>query len=163
MKKIFIVAALLTGFLASPVRADTRVGDWTVEKRDKDTHCNASRSYKDPDDENREYGVVFTYSTDKIVMVVIYDGWEWEKNGEVLRADFSTDKDDIMKKSKWEVMDSTTIRGVFEFDQAIMDRLSRAKVLSFDFEDDDDNSIELKTPNAGEMLSALKYCEENRK
>jgi hypothetical protein len=163
MKKIFLVAALLAGFFASPVRADTKVGDWTVEKRDKDTHCNASRSYKDPDDENREYGVVFTYSTDKIVMVVIYDGWEWEKNGEVLRADFSTDKDDIMKKSKWEVMDETTIRGVFEFDQAIMDRLSRAKTLSFDFEDDDDNSIELKTPNAGEMLAALKYCEENRK
>ena len=163
MKKIFLVAALLTGFFAAPVRADTRVGDWTVEKRDKDTHCNASRSYKDPDDENREYGIVFTYSTDKIVMVVIYDGWEWEKNGEVVKADFSTDKDDIMKQSKWEVMDETTLRGVFEFDQAIMDRLSRAKVLSLDFVDDDDNSIELKTPNAGEMLAALKYCEENRK
>ena len=68
-----------------------------------------------------------------------------------------------MNKSKWEVMDKTTLRSVFEFDQTIMDRLSRAKSLSLDFEDDDDNSIELKTPNAGEMLAALKYCEENRK
>jgi hypothetical protein len=44
-----------------------------------------------------------------------------------------------------------------------MDRLGRAKSLSIDFEDDEDNSIELKTPRAGEMLAALKFCEENRK
>jgi len=163
MKKLLIAATLLAGFLAGPVHAETKVGDWTVEKRDKDTHCNASRGYKDPDDDNREYAMVITYSTDKIVFVVVYDGWEWEKTGEILKADFSTDKDDIMMKSKWEVMDKTTVRGVFEFDQAIMDRLSRAKQLSLDFDDDEDNSIELKTPNAGEMLSALKYCEENRK
>ena len=94
---------------------------------------------------------------------MVYDGWEWEKTGEILRANFATDKDDIMKKSKWEVMDKTTVRGVFEFDDAIMDRLSRAKQLSIDFDDDDDNSIELKTPRANEMLSALKFCEENRK
>jgi hypothetical protein len=48
-----------------------------------------------------------------------------------------------------------------EFDQTIMDRLSRATKLSLDFDDDDDNSIEL--PRAGEMMAALKYCEENRK
>ena len=163
MKKPLVAAALLAGFLAAPACAQTKVGDWTVEKRDKDTHCNASRGYKDPDDDNRDYGMVITYSTDKIVFVVIYDGWEWEKAGDIVRAYFSTDKDDIIKKSKWEVMDKTTLRGVFEFDQTIMDRLSRAKSLSLDFEDDDDNSIELKTPNAGEMLAALKYCEENRK
>jgi hypothetical protein len=163
MNRIFIVAALLAVFFASPVSAQTKVGDWTVEKRDKDTHCNASRGYKDPDDENRDYAMVITYSTDKIVFVVIYDGWEWEKTGEILRADFSTDRDDIMLKSKWEVMDKTTVRGVFEFDQAIMDRLSRGKQLSLDFDDDDDNSIEFKTPRASEMLAALKFCEENRK
>jgi len=163
MNRIFIVAALLAVFFASPASAQTKVGDWTVEKRDKDTHCNASRSYKDPDDENRDYAMVITYSTDKIVFVVIYDGWEWEKTGEILRADFSTDRDDIMLKSKWEVMDKTTVRGVFEFDQAIMDRLSRGKQLSLDFDDDDDNSIEFKTPRASEMLAALKFCEENRK
>lgn len=165
MNRIFLAAALLAGCLAAfdPAWAQTKVGDWTVEKRDKDTHCNASRGYKDSDDDNRDYAMVITYSTDKIVFVVVYDGWEWEKVGEIVRADFATDKDDIMKKSKWEVMDKTTLRSIFEFDQAIMDRLSRAKELSLDFEDDDDNSIELKIPRAGEMLAALKYCEENRK
>ena len=162
---IALIAALLAGFFADPAhaQAQTKVGDWTVEKRAKDTHCNASRGYKDSDDDNRDYGIVLTYSTDRIVIVLIYDGWEWEKTGEMLRADFSTDKDDIMKKSKWEVMDKTTVRGIFEFDQAIMDRLSRAKRLSVDFDDDDDNSIELDTPRAGEVLAALKFCEENRK
>jgi hypothetical protein len=28
------------------------VGDWTIEKRSQDQHCNASRGYKDKDDEN---------------------------------------------------------------------------------------------------------------
>src|SRR5437016_509 len=99
MNRMLIVAALLAVFSAGPANAQTKVGDWTVEKRDKDTHCNASRGYKDADDENRDYAIVLTYSVDKIVIVLIYDGWEWEKTGEILRADFSTDRDDIMLKS----------------------------------------------------------------
>mgnify|MGYP000107774749 CR=1 FL=1 len=163
MNRIFFVAALLAGFLAGPASAQTKVGDWTVEKRARDTHCNASRGYKDKNDGNRDYGIVLTYSTDRIVIVLIYDGWEWEKVGDILKAYLSTDKDDIMKMSKWEVMDKTTLRGVFEFDQKILDRLSKAKRLSVDFEDDDGDSIEMETPGAGEMLAALKFCEENRK
>ena len=95
--------------------------------------------------------------------MVIYDGWEWEKTGDILRADFSTDKTDIMKKAKWEVMDKTTLRGIFEFDQSILDALTKAKRLSIDFDDDDDESIEVEIPRAGEALAALKFCEENRK
>jgi hypothetical protein len=41
-----------------------------------------------------------------------------------------------------------------------MDRLSKAKRLSLDFEDDDDDSIEMQVPRAGEALAALKFCEE---
>ena len=163
MKRFLIITALLSGFLAGPALAQTKVGDWTVEKRAKDTHCNASRGYKDPDDENHTYAVVLTYSNEKIVFVVIYDGWEWEKTGDILRADFSTEKADIMKKAKWEVMDKTTVRGIFEYNQSILDALTDARRISIDFEDDDDDSIELQTPRAGEALAALKYCEENRK
>ena len=68
-----------------------------------------------------------------------------------------------MKKAKWEVMDKTTVRGIFEYDQSIMERLSKAKRLTLDFEDDDDDSIEMQVPRAGEALAALKFCEENRK
>ena len=71
MNKMLFVAALLAGFLSAPALAQTRVGDWTVEKRAKDTHCNASRGYKDKQDENRDYAIVLTYSTDKIVIVLI--------------------------------------------------------------------------------------------
>ena len=163
MNRWLFAAALLAAFSSAPAHAQTKVGDWAVEKRDKDTHCNASRGYKDAEDDNQQYGIVISYSTDKIVMVIIYEGWEWEKTGEILKADFSTDNVDIMRKSKWEVMDKTTVRGVFEFDQATVDALTKGKRLSLDFEDDDDDSIEFKTPRAGEMLAALKYCEENRK
>jgi hypothetical protein len=164
MNRIAFVVALFALFVAQPAHAQTKVGDWTIEKRAKDTHCNASRDYKDADDDNHQYVMVVSYSSDKVVFVVIYDGWEWEKTGAILRADFSTDKADIMKKAKWEVMDKTTVRGVFEFDQKIIDAFSKAARLSIDFEnDDDDNSIEFQTPRAGEMLAALKYCEENRK
>ena len=163
MKRLFFAAVLLAAFLSVPAQADTKVGDWSIEKRTQDTHCNASRGYKDADDENNQYGIVLSYSNERIVVVIIYEGWEWEKIGEVLKADFATDNVDIMKKSKWEVMDQTTVRGVFEFDQAIVDAMSKAKRLTIDFEGDDDDSIEFQTPRAGEALAALKYCEENKK
>lgn len=162
----FICAGLLAASVlgAGPALAQkSKVGDWTIEKRTQDTHCNASRGYKDKDDENRDYVIVITYSEKTIVIVMIYDGWEWETVGEILRADVGTDDADIMKKAKWEVMDRTTVRGIFEYDQSMMDRLSKAKRLTLDFEDDHDDSIEMQIPRAGEALAALKFCEENRK
>lgn len=165
MKRFLLAAGIIAGALAAaPGHAQqSKVGDWTIEKRSQDTHCNASRGYKDKEDENRDYVIVITYSDKAIVIVMIYDGWEWEKVGEILRADVGTDDADIMKKAKWEVMDKTTVRGIFEYDQSIMDRLSKAKRLTLDFEDDDDDSIEMQTPRFGEALAALKFCEENRK
>lgn len=162
----FLLAVLLAAGVAGAGQAlaqQSKVGDWIIEKRTQDTHCNASRGYKDKDDENRDYVIVITYSEKAVVIVMIYDGWEWEKVGEILRADLGTDDADIMKKAKWEVMDKTTVRGIFEYDQSMMDRLSKAKRLTLDFEDDDDDSIEMQIPRAGEALAALKLCEENRK
>ena len=163
MIKRLLLAALLAGFMTAPALAQTKVGDWTIEKREKDTHCNAARGYKDKEDDNHGYVMVLSYSADKIVFVMIYDGWEWVKTGDILRADFSTDKTDIKKSAKWEVMDKTTVRGMFEFDQSIIDALSKDRRLSLDFEDDDDESIEFETPRAAEALAALKFCEENKK
>jgi len=37
--------------------------DWTVEKRSQDNHCNASRGYKDKEDENRDYVIVLPIPT----------------------------------------------------------------------------------------------------
>jgi hypothetical protein len=45
----------------------------------------------------------------------------------------------------------------------LLDGLSKAKRLTIDFEDDDDDSIEMQIPRAGEVLGALKFCEDNRK
>jgi invasion protein IalB len=164
MTRFLFAALLLAGGLSSPALAQqSKVGDWTVEKRTQDTHCNASRGYKDKEDENREYAVVLSQSDKAIVIVIVYDGWEWDKVGEILRADFSTDDADIMKKAKWEVMDKTTVRGIFEFDQAILDRLSKAKRITLDFENDDDDSVEVQTPRLGDALGALKFCEDNKK
>ena len=164
MKHFLFAIGMLAGLSAAPALAQqTKLAGWTIEKRSQDQHCNASRAYKDKDDENRDYVIVLSYSDKAIVIVMIYDGWEWEKKGEILRADFGTDDADIMKKAKWEVMDKTTVRGIFEFDKSIMDKLSKAKRLTIDFEDDDDDSIEMQTPRAGEVLGALKFCEENRK
>ena len=98
-----------------------------------------------------------------IVVAVIYDGWEWEKVGKVLRADIGTDDKDIMKKAKVEIVDKTAARLTFEFNQSILDILTKAKLLTIDFEDDEDNSVEIKSPRMGEALAALKFCEENKK
>lgn len=164
MIRILFAATLLAGCWSAPALAQqSQVGDWTVEKRSQDQHCNASRGYKDKEDENRDYVIVLSHSDKAIVIAIVYDGWEWEKSGEILRANFGTDDTDIMKKSKWEVVDKTGIRGVFEFDQTILDRLAKAKRITLDFEDDDDDSIEVQTPRLGDALGALKFCEENRK
>jgi hypothetical protein len=163
MKRILLFAALLGAFASAPALAQTKVGDWEVEKRANDEHCNASRAYKDADDDDRQNVIVLTYSKEAIVIVLIYEGWEWDKSDKIVRADFGTDKGTILKGAKWEVMDKTTVRGTFEFNQSILDALSRAKRISLDFENDDDDSTEFEVPRAGEALAALKFCEENRK
>ena len=161
MKRI-LLAALLAVFVSAPGFAQTKVGDWDIEKRAQDEHCNASRAYKDTDADQNV--IVLTYSKDAIVLVLIYEGWEWGKDDKILKADFGTDKTTIMKKAKWEVVDKTTVRGIFEFNQSILDALGNAKRISIDFEDDDDDdSTEFDTPRLGEALAALKFCEENKK
>jgi hypothetical protein len=107
---------------------------------------------------------LLTYSKDAIVLVLIYEGWEWGKDGKILKADFGTDKATGIKNAKWEVMDKTTVRGVFEFNPSILDALGQVKRISIDFEndDDDDDSTEFEAPRLGEALAALKFCEENR-
>ena len=163
MNRLLLIAALLAGFLAGPAVAQTKeVPGWLIEKRENDKYCNASRDYKDAADENREYAFVLTYSAERIVMVVIYEGWEWEKAGDRISVDLSTDKNDIMRKSNWEVLDKTTIRGVFDFDQKILDGFSGAERLYVDVGDDEDDSIEVEIPRAAEMLAALKSCQEKK-
>jgi len=163
MKRILLAMILLGGFWAVPALAQTKVGDWEVEKRSQDDHCNISRDYKDKDDDDSQYVIVLSYSKDAIVIAVIYEGWEWDKVGKVLNADVGTDDKDVMKKAKWEIVDKTAVRGTFEFKQSILDVLAKAKLLTIDFEDDEDNSVEIKIPRMGEALAALKFCEENKK
>lgn len=165
MNRLLLVAALIAGFLASPAIAQVKwVSGWLIEKRKNDKYCNASRDYKDAADENRLYGFVLTYSPDRIVMVLFYRGWEWEKVGDSLSVDLSTDKGDIiMKKSTWTVLDKTAIRGVFDFDQKILDGFSGAERLSVDVGDDENDSIEVEIPRATDMLAALRYCQESKK
>lgn len=148
MKRFLLAATLLAGALSAgpAVAQQSKVGDWTIEKRTQDSHCNASRGYKDKDDENRDYVIVITYSDKAIVIVMIYDGWEWDKVGEILKADVGTDDADIMSKAKWEVMDKTTVRGVFEYDQPILEKLKAAQKFYLDFANDEDDSIEVQTP-----------------
>jgi hypothetical protein len=106
MKRI-LLALLLAGFLKAPAFAQTKVGDWDIEKRAHDEHCNASRAHKDTDADQNV--IVLTYSKDAIVIVLIYEGWEWGKDDKIVKADFGTDQVTIMKKTKWEVMDKTTV------------------------------------------------------
>lgn len=169
MNRLLVIAALLAGFPASAAVAQTKdftvkgVPGWLIQQRENDKYCNASRDYKDAADENRGYAFVLTYSAERIVMVLVYEGWEWEKADGSLSVDLSTDKGDvIMKKSTWEVLDKTAIRGVFDFDQKILDGFAGAERLSVDVGDDKDDSIELEIPRATRMLAALKSCQENR-
>ncbi|WLC12973.1 hypothetical protein QIH76_22675 [Bradyrhizobium diazoefficiens] len=80
MRRFLLAAGMLAGALSAaalssrPALAQqSKVGDWTIEKRTQDTHCNASRGYKDKEDENRDYVIVITYSDKAIVIVMIYE------------------------------------------------------------------------------------------
>jgi hypothetical protein len=159
MKRIFLAAAAAcrlsgcAGFRADQSRR-------YIEKRAQDEHCNASRAYKDSDADQNV--IVVTYSKDAIVLVLIYEGWEWGKDDKILKADFGTDKATIIKKAKWEVMDKTTVRGVFEFNPSILDALGQVKRISIDFEnDDDDDSTEFEAPRLGERWRFAKRTESN--
>ena len=78
------------------VAQQSKVGDWTIEKRTQDTHCNASRGYKEQGRREPRLRHRHHLFQQAIVMVMIYDGWEWDKVGEILKADVGTDDADIM-------------------------------------------------------------------
>lgn len=166
MNRLLLVTALLAGLLTGPAAAQTKgvpvegVGGWLIEQRENDKYCNASRDYKDAADENRDRGIVLTYSEDRIVMVLFYEGWEWAKAGERFNVDLSTDKGDIMNQSRWEALEKNGLRGVFPFDQKILDGFSGAERL---FIKAGGYYTEIKIPRATEMLAALKSCQENRR
>lgn len=168
MKRILWATLLVAGlsgagFLSSAAQAQTKVGDWTIEKRSQDNHCNASRDYTDKDDDDNSTIIVMSHSKENLVIAIVYEGWEWDKVGQVLTADVGTNDKDVAKKARWEVVDKTAIRGIFEYNEKIMGVLAKANMLSIDFQDDDDNSVEIKIPRVGEALAALKFCEENKK
>jgi hypothetical protein len=84
MKRLVLAAALLASFLSAPALAQTKVGDWEVEKRPKDEHCNATRAFKDSDGDQNV--IVLTYSKEAIVLVFVYSAWEWGKDDKILKA-----------------------------------------------------------------------------
>ena len=79
MKRLLFAAAVLAVFSIAPAHAQTQVGDWTIEKRTQDTHCNASRGYKDADDENNQYGIVLKLKDGKIAVIREYMDTELTK------------------------------------------------------------------------------------
>ena len=97
-------------------------------------------------------------------MVLIYDGWGWDKSATSSRR--MSGRTTCGCPEKGEVgghgqeapcaASSSSIT-------SILDKLSKAKRLTIDFEDDDDDSIEMQVPRFGEALGALKFCEENKK
>ncbi|GAC1336668.1 MAG: hypothetical protein NVSMB26_23500 [Beijerinckiaceae bacterium] len=162
MLRVLAAAALLASLAYSPALAQTKVGDWQIQKRPKDDHCNATRAYKDADDDDRLNIILFMVTPETIVIVLNYEGWEWEKKGEKVKAKLATDKKTLVKSVTWVAADKETLSGTFAFDQSIIDALGKAKTLKLEFDDDDDDSAEFDIPRAGEALAALKFCEENK-
>ena len=95
---------------------------------------------------------------------MIYEGWEWEKIGDILKADCSHRQ--CRRHEEVEVgghgQDHRARRVRVRSGHRRCD-VSKAKRLTIDFEDDDDDSIEFQIPRVGEALGALKFCEENKK
>jgi hypothetical protein len=107
MKRIFLAAALLAGFLGGRLSRRPKSAIGTSRSARRTSIATPAVPTRTPiADQNV---IVFTYSKDAIVLVLIHEGWEWGKDDKILKADFGTDKATIIKMAKWEVMFKTTM------------------------------------------------------
>ena len=139
--------------------ADAEIGGWTVSaKPDSNGTCLAARAYDDKDDDNKKNSVVFGLIKDKavtqMVMVLGYEGWNFDK-GEAVVGDLIIDGKTIYKKWKWEG-DGKVLTAVFNDTGTVVPVVGAAKKIVLHFGTDGEANFLI--PNAGLALGAVQLC-----
>lgn len=155
-----LAAALLPALLAPACEAAERrpfevVKGWEVERTVGDTSANPclmSHAYEDKEDNNAANAVVFALDGSEAVLVLVYQGWSWDK-GEKLKVPFVLDRKVISAKSSWTGDDKTLSA---KFPDTIVPNLLAAKTIVLRFKD---GEADFDIANFAAGYEALRRCD----
>lgn len=155
-----LAAGLLPGLFAQPVSAAERqpfevVKGWEVERTVGDTSANPcimTHAYEDKDDNNAANAVVFALRDSTAVMVLVYQGWDFDKEQSVKVLLF-LDKKPIKVKTTW-IGDGKTLRT--QLPDSVVPDLLAAKTVILRFEDSD---ADFRIPDFAAGYESLRRCD----
>ncbi|MCP1559492.1 UNVERIFIED_ORG: hypothetical protein M2438_003586 [Methylobacterium sp. SuP10 SLI 274] len=155
-----LAAGLLPGLFAQPVSAAERqpfevVKGWEVERTVGDTSANPcimTHAYEDKDDNNAANAVVFALRDSTAVMVLVYQGWDFDKEQSV-KVPLFLDKKPIKVKTTW-IGDGKTLRT--QLPDSVVPDLLAAKTVILRFEDSD---ADFRIPDFAAGYEALRRCD----
>lgn len=155
-----LAAGCLSGLVSTSASAAERqpfevVKGWEVERTVGDTSANPclmTHAYEDKDDNNAANAVVFALQGDSAALVLVYQGWEFDKD-EQIKVPLFLDKKPIKVKTTW-IGDGKTLRTLLP-DSVVPDLLA-AKTVILRFEDSD---ADFRIPDFAAGYEALRRCD----
>ncbi|ACK84001.1 hypothetical protein [Methylorubrum extorquens] len=155
-----LAAGLLPSLFAQPVSAAERqpfevVKGWEVERTVGDTSANPcimTHAYEDKDDNNAANAVVFALRDSTAVMVLVYQGWDFDKEQSV-KVPLFLDKKPIKVKTTW-IGDGKTLRT--QLPDSVVPDLLAAKTVILRFEDSD---ADFRIPDFAAGYESLRRCD----
>ncbi|SOR29436.1 exported protein of unknown function [Methylorubrum extorquens] len=155
-----LAAGLLPALFAQPVSAAERqpfevVKGWEIERTVGDTSANPcimTHAYEDKDDNNAANAVVFALRDSSAVMVLVYQGWDFDKEQSV-KVPLFLDKKPIKVKTTW-IGDGKTLRT--QLPDSVVPDLLAAKTVILRFEDSD---ADFRIPDFAAGYESLRRCD----
>ncbi|TFZ57923.1 hypothetical protein E4V01_13145 [Methylorubrum sp. Q1] len=155
-----LAAGLLPALVAQPVSAAERqpfevVKGWEVERTVGDTSANPcimTHAYEDKDDNNAANAVVFALQGFSAALVLVYQGWDFDKE-QVVKVPLFLDKKPIKVKTSW-IGDGKTLRT--QLPDSVVPDLLAAKTVILRFEDSD---ADFRIPDFAAGYESLRRCD----
>ncbi|CAO4194980.1 hypothetical protein [Methylorubrum extorquens] len=155
-----LAAGLLPALFAHSVSAAERqpfevVKGWEVERTVGDSSANPcimTHAYEDKDDNNAANAVVFALRDSSAVMVLVYQGWDFDKEQSV-KVPLFLDKKPIKVKTTW-IGDGKTLRT--QLPDSVVPDLLAAKTVILRFEDSD---ADFRIPDFAAGYESLRRCD----
>lgn len=164
MRTFQALAALAAGFLPALVSQPSSAGErqpfevvkgWEVERTVGDTSanpCMMTHAYEDKDDNNAANAVIFALQDSTAVLVLVYQGWDFDKE-EAVKVPLFLDKKPIKVKTTW-IGDGKTLRT--QLPDSVVPDLLAAKTVILRFEDSD---ADFRIPDFAAGYEALRRCD----
>ena len=131
------------------------VKGWEVERAVGDTSANPclmTHAYEDKDDNNAANAVVFALQGSSVALVLVYQGWDFEKE-ESIKVPLFLDKKPIKVKTTW-IGDGKTLRT--QLPDSVVPDLLAAKTVILRFEDSD---ADFRIPDVAAGYESLRRCD----